>query len=440
MSSRVAIARALAVAFLAGPLDSDDMFERGARLLGRRWRWLRPLSRRVSARFAHGPRPRKADVVQFLLGDDGFVRACKAHELKLVGRLGVRRAMFPVQSAQLWSVPAICNSRDLANWLGIGIQELEWFADLRGTAARQVPGRLSHYHYRVLAKRFGQVRLIEAPKPRLKAVQRRILKGILEQIPPHQAAHGFRRGGSIKSFAAPHTDKRVVLRIDLRDFFPSISLTRVQALFRTVGYPEEIADLLAGLCTHVTPAAVWEDDTLDSSATSTGDAQRRYARAHLPQGAPTSPALANLCAYRLDCRLAGLARASGGVYTRYADDLAFSGNRELERGVKRFHVHACATAMEEGFAVHHRKTRIMRQGVRQRLAGIVVNKHVNVLRADYDRLKATLTNCIRRGAEHENRMTCPDWRSHLLGRVTFVESVNPTRGRQLRELFERIDW
>ena len=113
-------------------------------------------------------------------------------------------------------------------------------------------------------------------------------------------------------------------------------------------------------------------------------ARHLYAWPHLPQGAPTSPALANICAYRIDCRLTGLAEASGAVYTRYADDLAFSGGEDFERSAERFAIRAAAILLEEGFQVHHRKTRIMRQGVRQYLAGVVINEHVNVIRRDYD--------------------------------------------------------
>ncbi len=90
--------------------------------------------------------------------------------------------------------------------------------------------------------------------------------------------------------------------------------------------------------------------------------------------------------------------------------------------------------------MHHRKTRIMRQGVRQRLAGIVLNERMNVMRADYDRLKATLTNCIRHGAQTQNRADCDDFRAHLLGRIAFVAMLNPNRGARLRKLFAEIQW
>jgi hypothetical protein len=138
-----------------------------------------------------------------------------------------------------------------------------------------------------------------------------------------------------------------------------------------------------------------------------------YARPHLPQGAPTSPALANLCAYRADCRLAGLAKRAGTEYSRYADDPAFSGDEAFARHAERFSIYAAAILHEEGFAVNHRKTRIMRQGVRQHLAGLAVSQRVNVIRADFDRLKATLTNCARLGPESQNRDAHASFRAHL---------------------------
>jgi len=160
----------------------------------------------------------------------------------------------------------------------------------------------------------------------------------------------------------------------------------------------------------------------------------------VPQGAPTSPALANICAYRVDCRLSGLARSAGAAYTRYADDLAFSGDGAFEKCVERFTWHAAAVLLEEGFTVHHRKTRIMRQGVRQRLAGLVANQRINVVRADFDRLKAILNNCVSHGPESQNREAHTAFRSHLQGRIEFVKMINPAKGLRLRGMFDQIQW
>ncbi len=165
--------------------------------------------------------------------------------------------MLPVRAAADWQIPAIETEDALAAWLRATPEELEWFADLKRFGARSREEKLRHYNYRVLVKPGGNVRLIEAPKQRLKQMQRAILAGILAHIPAHDAAHGFQKGRSIKTFVAPHTGQRIVLRMDLRDFFPSIRSARVQALFRTTGYPERVADLLGGLCTTIAPRNVF---------------------------------------------------------------------------------------------------------------------------------------------------------------------------------------
>ena len=110
------------------------------------------------------------------------------------------------------------------------------------------------------------------------------------------------------------------------------------------------------------------------------------------------------------------------------------------RCVERFSLRAAAILMEEGFTVHHRKTRVMRQGVRQYLAGLVTNEKLNVVRADFDKLKAILTNCVRHGAETQNRERHPAFRQHLDGRIGFVEMVNPAKGARLRNIFGEIEW
>jgi RNA-directed DNA polymerase len=271
-------------------------------------------------------------------------------------------------------------------------------------------------------------------------MQRKIHSSILDSVPVHRAVHGFCHGRSIKTFAQPHAGQHVVLRMDIQNFFPSISGARVQALFRTMGYPESVADRLDGLCTNATPRSIWKGAAPAIEPSKLRLLRDVYGRPHLPQGAPTSPALANLCAYRTDCRLSGLANAAGAEYTRYADGLAFSGGAEFARNAERFSLHVAAILREEGFAANHRKTRIMRQGVRQHLACLTTNQRLNVERADYDRLKAILTNCLRHGPESQNRESHPRFREHLLGRISFVEMINQGKGSRLRTIFDRIQW
>jgi hypothetical protein len=420
----------VAKAFLAGEMMVDPMVARASKALGHPWRWLRPLAQRFGAAHAGQTRPRERDAIQFLDADRGFrwVRVRYSRQLRLTRWILESHRMQPVSAAAAWRVPAIESAGALAEWLSLSAGELEWFADLKGLLAHGACSpQLQHYNYRVLTKESSGVRLIEAPKRRLKELQVRILTDILDRIPVHPASHGFVKGRSIQTFVAPHAGQRVVLKMDLQDFFPTFCGARIQTFFRTVGYPESVADLLGGICTNVAPRRL-------------GRGLELYARPHLPQGAPSSPALANLCAYRVDCRLTGLAKAAGARYTRYADDLAFSGGKEFERCVERFSIHVASILQEEGFAVHHRKTRVMRQGVRQYMAGLVVNERANVVREDFDRLKATLTNCARLGPENQNREGHANFRKHLEGRVGFVEMINADKGNRLRAILERIQW
>jgi hypothetical protein len=433
---------ALAMSFLAGEPTVEQVIDRSGHMLGQPWRWLPPLAQRYVNAFAGRTRPRLREVVEFLLHDPGFRRARSKyrHELLVEHWLTEPAQMQPVAAAKRWDVPAIESAGALAEWFGLDPSRLRWFADLKGLGYKKNRPQLRHYHYRVLAKAYGNIRLIEAPKPRLKELQRQILARILEKIPAHAAVHGFVKGRSIKTFVAPHAGRRVVLRMDLRDFFPSFAAARIQTLFRVLGYPESVADLLGGICTNAAPRDVWTDSTLDADPHRLREARALYSRPHLPQGAPTSPALANLCTYRVDCRLSGFADSAGAEYTRYADDLAFSGGEAFERHIERFSTHVAAILIEEGLTVHFRKTRVMRQGVRQHLTGLVANQHLNVMRTDFDRLKAILTNCVRLGPEDQNRDAHPHFRAHLEGRVGFVEMINPGKAKRLRTIFDQIRW
>ena len=424
---------ALANAFIAGDPNPDSVVERSIQLLGRPWNWLRPLAVRYHETVAPEARPNPPlhEVVRFLQADKSFRWATKRHRkaLELLEPPTVPPSMRPVAAARDWPVPQIVTAPELAAWLDLTPGQLEWFANLN-MARKNTNPRLRHYRFHVLDA--NRIRLIEAPKDRLKKLQQKILGGILDVIPPHNAVHGFHKGRSIQTFAAPHVNKLILLKMDLRDFFPSISCARVQSLFRTLGYPEPVANILGALCTNATPRDIWHNVPWE--------VQSSYRMPHLPQGAPTSPSLANLCAYRLDCRLTAFAESCGAQYTRYADDLAFSGDKDFARSADRFSIQSAAIAIEEGFTVAHRKTRIMRRSVRQHIVGLVVNELPNIRRTDFDSLKATLTNCVRYGPATQNRAAHPNFRAHLAGRIAFVKSIHSAKGAKLEKLMERIAW
>jgi hypothetical protein len=430
MSTRSLIVRNLASAFLCGHWALQALLERGGQACGARGRWLRPLVRRMLKVFAEPPTDCPAQTLaRFIDADPSFQRAWRqqCHDRRTLFHrvFWETPRMTPAGGRpSTWQVPSLPTSGALADWLGLSASELDWFADFRSWEADLPPGPLRHYTYRWLPKASGKWRLLEAPKARLKALQRRLLHDILDRIPPHDAAHAYRRARSIKSFAAPHCGQCIVLRFDLRHFFPSVRASRVHGLFRTAGYPAAVARLLTALCTNVVPQEVLGTAPVGQRPPMTAEEQTLYRIPHLPQGAPTSPALANLCAYRLDCRLHGLAQTLDAQYSRYADDLAFSGGENLERSARRFQVQVCRIALEEGFEIHTRKSRFMRQGVRQQLVGVVVNAHPNLRRKDYDILKAILYNCMRLGPVSQNRDGHADFRAHLLGRIAHLALLN----------------
>jgi len=341
----------------------------------------------------------------------------------------------PEMAESPWRVPPLATTRELASWIGIAPGDLEVLADRRGISRSSQDPRARHYRYTWIPKPSGGHRLVEAPKARLRTAQRRILDGILAHIPPHDSAHGFRAGRSVVSFAKAHVGHAVVLRVDLQAFFPSVFGARVIGILRTAGYPEDVSRTLAALCTHRTPS-----DVLATAPVHDPVDLARMRTPHLPQGAPTSGALANLAAYRLDVRVAGFAAKLGAHYSRYADDLVLSGDRELARAAPTIVARLATIAAAEGFSLNFRKTRVMTSSTRQRVTGIVVNEKLSAPRAEVERLRAILHNCRRDGPTTQNREHHPDFRAHLRGRVAWIQSLDPVKGSRLHGMFEQIRW
>lgn len=143
--------------------------------------------------------------------------------------------------------------------------------------------------------------------------------------------------------------------------------------------------------------------------------------------------MANLCAYRLDRRLTGLADAYEVTYTRYADDLAFSGDLTTRR-VHDLIAAVADIARNEGFRIHPDKTRIRGQADRQLLAGLVVNQRPAAPRDEYDRLRAILHNAARTGLDAQNHTSHPAYAHYLIGRVHWVGHHHPARAAKLATL------
>lgn len=315
-------------------------------------------------------------------------------------------------------LPRLTSPDELADWLALAPDQLIRFTDPRGLSAMNPVSFARHYHCHLIPKRDGFLRLIEEPKPLMKRLQRRILHGLLDHIPAHPAAHGFVRGRNCISAAASHAGEALVLSFDLADFFPSVSYARLYAAFRSFGYPRAVALALTNLTTARTPPEVLQTPRLA--------ARPLLQHRHLPQGAPTSPALANLTAFRLDQRLGALARSIGAHYTRYADDLTFSGDPHIAAILTRA---VPEIAHTEGFRLNPAKTRAATQAQRQNVTGLTVNAHINTPRKAYDHLKATLHHLAR---PEDPRRSDTAFLARLQGQIAWVEAVNPVKGQRLR--------
>jgi RNA-directed DNA polymerase len=408
------VAGALADALLTTTWQPGDMLAAVRAVAGGRTARARRLVDAVLRAYPRAPADRPRELRAFLTGVPTVRRAVIR-----------RRIVAPTRVVRMrWGAPGIGDLAELAAFLGLDGDALDWFADRREINRHARDERLRHYRYAWLPHR-----LIEAPKPRLLDLQRQVLHRILAVVPVHDSAHGFVPGRGTHTFAAAHAGREVLVSLDLRAFFSSITAARIYGLLHGMGYPEPVAHALTALTTTRTPARVLR-------AAPEKHLAALLRRPHLPQGAPTSPALANLCAYRLDRRLSGLAGRFGLHYARYADDLAFSGTLRGDRA-DRLVTLAGQIAREEGFAVHPGKTRVRRQSQRQSLTGLVVNDRPAVPREDYDRLRAILHNAAVHGLDVANRDGHPDFAAHLAGRVAWMSHRHPSRAAKLQGLLER---
>jgi retron-type reverse transcriptase len=252
---------------------------------------------------------------------------------------------------------------------------------------------------------------------------------ILEKIPTHDAAHGFVPGRGTMSNAVPHVGRAAVVNLDLKDFFPSITFPRVKGIIQDLGFSPAVATILALLCTECPRRKVEYNGRALHVATGS--------RA-LPQGACTSPALSNLLARRLDSRLNGLAKKLGFTYTRYADDLTFSGPTESAAKTGYLLARVRHIVGDEKLTMNEDKTRVQRPNSRQTVTGIVVNKRPNVPRRTTKRLRAILHQANKNGLAAQNRDNRENFVDWLGGMIAYLQMVNPDKGRRLREQFTKV--
>lgn len=320
-------------------------------------------------------------------------------------------------------LPDLPDALCLATAMGISLSELRFLTFTRTTST------VNHYQRFEISKKTGGTRVISAPMPRLKRAQYWILDNLLNKIPLPGAAHGFVPSCSILTNAAPHVGAKVVVNLDLKDFFPTITYARIKGLFISLGYSEQVATLLALLCSEPEKDEV----RLDGKAYFVSNGPRV-----LPQGAPTSPAISNILCCRMDRRLQGTAAKLGYTYTRYADDLTFSSASGANGHLQKLLWRTRQITTAEGFDLNESKTRIMHRGRRQEVTGIVINEKLSVDRRTLKRFRALLFQIEKDGSEGKSWGKGGPIFEAIQGYANFIHMVDPAKGRQYLDRVRHI--
>ena len=296
-------------------------------------------------------------------------------------------------------LPYILNVNHLASICGISSAQLHLF----------ILNKRKAYSTFKLPKKRGGFRSIDAPSKNMKLVQRWILDNILYKLNTGEYAHGFIPNKSIVTNASVHVGQELVLGIDLKDFFPSIKLSRVIGLFRSIGYTEEISHILGELCTFN-----WR----------------------LPQGAPTSPMISNLIAWRMDTKLSKFCIKRNLNYSRYADDITISGGKDIPK----YKTLIFRKIEEEGFLINLDKVRLHDRGSSQRVTGLVVNEKVTLGREKKKNLRAIVHNIVKNGHIAANKDNDPFFKERIFGHLAFAKMAEPDFAGSLLDSLKSVDW
>ncbi len=264
-----------------------------------------------------------------------------------------------------------------------------------------------------IPKKAGGWREIEAPEDELKVRQTWIKENILDKVHVSSHAMGFRCNTSIYDNALPHVNKALVMNVDIKDFFPSIPYKKVFKIFVYLGYTKQVSHLLTKMCTN--------------------------AKGVLPQGAPTSPVISNIVMLKLDRRLGELAKKMNCAYTRYADDITFSGSEYISSAMPLI----CKIINEEGFKINQKKVRFQYSNQRQEVTGLTVNKKVSLPKTKIRELENAIYYCKKYGVqEHMNRIECNRtfYKEHLYGMAYFFIMIDKEKGSTYLKKLDEIEW
>lgn len=280
------------------------------------------------------------------------------------------------------------------------VQDLLTLFQLSERNLYKLTNRPKHY-YRTFSipKRTGGYRTIEAPTPLLKKIQQQILENFLEPHPVSRFAKAYKKGSTLKEMARFHVGQHMVVRIDLTDFFGSLKEVSVFRFFCQQGYSEAVTVILTKLTTY---------------------------KGRLPQGAPTSPTLSNILMLKVDEKVGKYCTENKIRYTRYADDLVFSGDFSIKRLLAKLH----SVLAPQRLRINNKKTRVMRRYSTQMVTGLVVNDKLSVSRDYRRKLRQELYYCEKYGVERHlgatrRSISSTKYINQLIGRINYVQHYHP---------------
>ncbi|MGD0339598.1 MAG: reverse transcriptase family protein [Bacteroidota bacterium] len=323
-------------------------------------------------------------------------------------------------------LPVIFSSKHLALLLDVNPLYLARFINVRS----------EEYKVYKLRKKRGGYRWIQSPSAELKNIQKWIKKFILDKIPLHESANGFIKGKSIYKNALPHSGHDIVLNVDLYHFFDTITEKRTFGVFKNLGYHGGVSRILAELCCAIPPKIYWKEIINDSIFL---PSKTHVSQAVLPQGAPTSPSISNLVCRKLDLRFFRLATKLGANYTRYADDLTFSGTRSSIPSLNTVRT----IVSDEGFYLNDPKTSYKSKNKKQMVTGLTVNQGIHVPQIFIREVSRNLYFSEKYGPYNHllhlgiHKAGFKEW---ILGKIFFVYSIDKKKGKKMFEQFAEIEW
>ena len=300
------------------------------------------------------------------------------------------------------------SSNNIYSLKNLGLPALKEIKDF-ASATRLSYRRITYLAYRAehlyntydVLKKSGKKRTIAQPNRELKAVQAWILRNILDKLSSSPHSKGFDLGTSILENALPHQGANYILTLDLEDFFPSISANKVYQIFNSIGYNKEVSSLLTNLCVF---------------------------KGGLPQGAPTSPKLANLVSIKLDTRIHGYTGPKGMVYTRYADDLTLSSQSVQKLEKTRHFIGTIIT--DEDLVINRFKTKLCGTKSQKKITGLILSQNnIGIGREKLREIRAKIHHLFTGKSDNY---------SHVNGLLAFTYGVDKKSYTKLYRFIDKM--